>query len=87
MYATFKPGDVAPCGGIYQAHHVQHRLDHCVTILEGEQFPACRKCGEYVRFRLQDSISRTTAVYGRFRVILEEYATWSNKGRNSRVAA
>jgi len=85
MDATFKPGEMAPCSGIYHVRHAQHRLDHCVTILEGERFPVCRKCGEYVRFRLQGSISGKTAVYGRFRVILEDYSTWSD--RNTPMAA
>ena len=84
---TFKPGEVARCSGIYQVRHAQHRLDHCVTILEGEQFPVCRKCGEGVRFRLQEANSAMTAVHGRFRVILEEYSVWRGKSGNAPLAA
>lgn len=87
MSATFKPGEVAPCSGVYRVRHAQHRLDHCVTILQGEQFPVCRKCGVSVLFRLHDATSGMTAVHGRFRVILEEYSVWRDKGGKSPLAA
>ena len=83
MLATFKPGDVAPCSGIYQVRHVQHRLEHNVTILKDDQFPACRKCGELVTFRLERVVSESKAVHGSFRVVLEEYSVWKENGGGS----
>jgi hypothetical protein len=49
---VYKPGEKPPIAGIYQVMHYRHRLYHDVTILEGPVFPACRSCGERVRFRL-----------------------------------
>lgn len=47
-----KPGDCAPQSGVYQSTHRRHRASHQVTVLEGEVFPACKRCGEHVRYRL-----------------------------------
>jgi hypothetical protein len=32
--------------------HQQHRLPHEVTLLKGETFPRCAKCGDMVEFEL-----------------------------------
>lgn len=87
MSATFKPGETAPRSGIYKVRHVEHRLDHSVTLLEGEQFPVCRQCGDHVLFRLQDASAETSAVHGRFRVILEEYSSWRDDCDSTSMAA
>ena len=49
---VFKPGETAPQSGIYQVVHQRHRDAHQVTVLENHAFPACRSCGQQVRFRL-----------------------------------
>jgi len=49
---VFKPGEKAPQSGIYKVLHYQHRLYHEVTILAGQPLPACRRCGQDVRFLL-----------------------------------
>ena len=49
---VYKPGEKPPLAGIYQVIHYRHRLYHEVTILDGQEFPVCRSCGERVRFRL-----------------------------------
>jgi hypothetical protein len=49
---VFKPGEKAPQSGIYKVLHYQHRLYHEVTILAGQSLPACRRCGNEVRFQL-----------------------------------
>ncbi len=48
----FRPGDTVPATGIYTASHYQHRMPHEVFAVEGEQFPACRRCGERALFNL-----------------------------------
>lgn len=48
----FRPGDKVPATGIYTASHYQHRMPHEVFAVEGEQFPACRRCGERASFSL-----------------------------------
>jgi DNA-binding NarL/FixJ family response regulator len=41
--------------GIYTVSHQQHRLPHQVTLLKGETFPRCAKCGDLVEFLLDQS--------------------------------
>jgi hypothetical protein len=53
----FTSGEVVPSSGIYTVTHAEHRLPHLVTLLEGQRFPACSKCGEAVRFQLVRSAS------------------------------
>ena len=48
----FRVGDVISYSGIYRAHHSEHRIPHDVTLLRGEVFPPCAKCGNTVRFEL-----------------------------------
>jgi len=53
----FKPGDKVPVTGIYTTSHYQHRLPHEVFAVEGEEFPACRRCGSRAAFSLFQSVS------------------------------
>jgi DNA-binding NarL/FixJ family response regulator len=48
-------GQAIPESGIYTVFHEQHRLPHAVTLLEGETFPRCAKCGDLVEFVLDRS--------------------------------
>lgn len=48
----FTPGQVVPSNGVYRVLHAKHRAPHEVTLLEGQKFPPCRRCGEDVRFEL-----------------------------------
>lgn len=48
-------GQAIPKSGIYTVFHAQHRLPHEVTLLEGETFPRCAKCGNLVEFVLDQS--------------------------------
>jgi hypothetical protein len=54
---SFTSGQIVPSSGIYTVTHAEHRLPHLVTLLEGQRFPACSKCGEAVRFQLVRSVS------------------------------
>lgn len=35
---------------MYWVHHYQHRMSHLSYLKAGENFPACIKCGQRVRF-------------------------------------
>ncbi len=50
--ATFKTGEKISESGVYKVIHQQHRLPHEVTLLKGETFPRCAKCGDRVEFEL-----------------------------------
>lgn len=49
---VYRPGEKVPEPGIYRVVHYRHRLPHEVTISEPRDFPACRVCGDGVRFTL-----------------------------------
>src|SRR5438105_3042557 len=48
----FHVNDAVPADGVYCAYHNGHRLSHEVTLLAGETFPPCVKCGYDVKFEL-----------------------------------
>lgn len=48
----FKAGQVVPKAGIYKVLHRDHRDPHEVSLNVNETFPACRQCGDNVRFKL-----------------------------------
>jgi len=52
MTQLYKSSDTIPESGVYRVIHVQHRLPHEVTLIEGQIFPPCAKCHEDVRFEL-----------------------------------
>jgi hypothetical protein len=51
----YKTGQQIPDSGIYKVTHQQHRLPHEVTLIKGETFPRCAKCGDMVTFELVHS--------------------------------
>ena len=48
----FHVRETIPVSGIYRAIHGDHRVAHEVTLLAGEDFPRCSKCGDLVGFEL-----------------------------------
>lgn len=50
---SFRPGEVAAESGVYEVVHTRHRAPHAVLVLAGMRFPACKVCGEAVRFRIE----------------------------------
>jgi len=54
----FRVGESVPSDGIYRAYHNSHRLSHEVTLLTGETFPPCVKCGTDVHFELLREVER-----------------------------
>ncbi len=49
----YKPSERVPVSGVYRVEHNGHRVEHDVTMLEGETFPACSVCEGAVRFTLK----------------------------------
>ncbi len=54
----FRPGDSATTTGVYRATHLRHRMPHEITVLEGEVFPRCKKCGDKVKYQLVHAAPR-----------------------------
>ncbi|MGB7554005.1 MAG: hypothetical protein WBM04_06510 [Candidatus Korobacteraceae bacterium] len=50
---AYKPSERVPVSGVYRVEHNGHRVEHDVTMLEGETFPACSVCNDRVRFALK----------------------------------
>ena len=48
----FKPGDRVPHSGVFLVYHQGHRRDHEATLMGGQLFPECARCGDQVRFRM-----------------------------------
>ena len=65
----FHPGQAIRTSGIYRVFHSLHRVSHEVTLLKGEQFPPCNRCGDQVRFELEREVSHIDSDY-HFRVRL-----------------
>jgi len=60
-WGRFNTGAVIPASGIYSVRHLAHRLPHEVTLLKGEIFPKCQKCGDAVTFKLLRMLTYQTA--------------------------
>jgi len=56
----YRPGELAPVSGKYEAIHVEHRPSHQVLIIRGEQLPGCRTCKGGVRFTVIEVITHVT---------------------------
>lgn len=48
----FRPGEAILADGVYRVFHAGHRVSHEVTLLGGQTFPTCEKCGDAVHFEL-----------------------------------
>jgi hypothetical protein len=55
---VYKPSERVPVSGVYRVEHDGHRVEHDVTVLEGETFPACSVCNDGVRFTLKHRATR-----------------------------
>ncbi len=54
----YHPGHHADTTGVYRALHLRHRMPHELTVIQGEVFPQCKKCGDRVRFELVHAAPR-----------------------------
>ncbi len=72
-YRSYKPGQMVPISGIYNVVHVDHRADHEVLAIRGDEFPSCRICKDAVRFCVTHTIPHITHDFDlagpRFRVL------------------
>lgn len=57
---AYKPGELAPISGVYNAVHARHRSPHEVLAIRGEEFPPCRICQLEVRFHMTHVASHMT---------------------------
>jgi hypothetical protein len=55
---AYKPSERVPVSGVYRVEHNGHRVEHDVTMLEGETFPPCSICNDGVRFTLKHRSTR-----------------------------
>jgi hypothetical protein len=55
-----RAGQMAPETGIYSVVHLEHRHDHKVTMIRGEEFPECRVCKSEVSFYLVCAVTHVT---------------------------
>src|SRR4051812_42688304 len=46
----FSTGEQILTSGIYRVIHAAHRLPHECTLIQGQVFPRCAKCGDLVEF-------------------------------------
>jgi hypothetical protein len=60
--AFFRAGETILRSGIYRVYHADHRLNHELTLLVGEVFPRCEKCGDAVQFELVTAASLDTGI-------------------------
>ena len=54
---TFSAGQTCTCSGRYTVRHYQHRLSHSVVVFAAQEFPPCSRCGERVRYVLEEAIT------------------------------
>ena len=47
---AYKPGQMVPVSGLYSVIHQDHRSEHQVVAIRGDEFPSCRVCKGEVRF-------------------------------------
>jgi hypothetical protein len=51
---------MVPISGVYTVVHVEHRLDHEVIAIRGDEFPPCRVCRVNVTFYATQPIAHMT---------------------------
>jgi len=57
---AYKPGQIVPVSGVFTAVHGEHRAQHEVVAIRGEEFPSCRICKDEVRFHVVRPVPHMT---------------------------
>lgn len=57
---AYRPGQLVPISGLYRVVHQNHRAEHEVLAIRGDEFPACRVCKEGARFYVAQVIPYIT---------------------------
>jgi hypothetical protein len=57
---AFKPGQLVPISGLYTVVHQNHRAEHEVLTIRGDEFPTCRVCKSDVRFYIKEVVPYIT---------------------------
>jgi len=57
---AYKPGQLVPISGLYTVVHQNHRAEHEVLAIRGDEFPACRTCKDEVRFHVAQIVTYIT---------------------------
>jgi hypothetical protein len=57
---AFKPGQTVSISGLYAVVHQDHRAQHEVLAIRGDEFPGCRVCKDEVRFYLSHVVPHIT---------------------------
>ena len=68
----YRAAETVPTDGVYRVFHSDHRLSHEVTLLAGETFPRCNKCGFAAHFELVHAAPHAMNDTGDFRIRLYE---------------
>ena len=68
----FRASETVPADGVYRVFHADHRLSHEVTLLAGETFPRCNKCGFAAHFELVHAAPHAMNETSDFRIHLYE---------------
>ena len=63
----YKSGQVVPRDGIYRVTHQKHRLPHESVLTRGMRFPACKVCGDKVRFEPLTAVEPANGLNNRTR--------------------
>jgi RNase P subunit RPR2 len=51
---VFQPGQTVPRTAVYTVRHTSHRQAHDAVLRKDEVFPECARCGNKVRFEIDE---------------------------------
>lgn len=81
----FYAGEVIPASGIYRVIHSNHQAQE-VTLLQGEIFPVCHKCGNKTYFELLREVPVIDTADYEFKVVLYEIPHPEKEKANEKIA-
>jgi hypothetical protein len=57
---VFRTGQTVPRTAVYTVRHTSHRQAHDAVLRKDELFPECARCGNKVRFEVDERRKRTS---------------------------